>query len=73
MAELGRRGPNFKLLEEKFCKQLLSCASVKKKQYFKERRDSKSGWKRNKKIWHTIFKHLNKKVAASAVILGQKC
>ena len=50
MAELGRRGPNFKLLEEKFCKQLLSCASVKKSSILKKDETLKVAEKETKKF-----------------------
>ena len=50
MAELGRRGPNFKLLEKKFCKQLLSYASVKKSSILKKDETLKVAEKETKKF-----------------------
>ena len=50
MAELGRRGSNFKLLEERFCKQLLSCASVKKNSISKKYETLKVAEKETKKF-----------------------
>ena len=50
MAELGRRGSNFKLLEERFCKQLLYCASVKKNSISKKDETLKVAEKETKKF-----------------------
>lgn len=57
MAKLGRRKWNSKILEEKYCKRLLLCRSVKKSQYFKDKTLNLAE-KNPKNLWHSIFKQL---------------